>query len=432
MTSGITRRTVLASASAAVAGTVVGAAAADGTAYAAGGETYAAGGTDWTAVRRQFRLDPRWINLAAFFLSSHPEPVRHAIAYLSRQIDADPTRVDSLTLPDGPTGWDRVRTELAGYLGGAAEEYALTGNTTVGLGHVYNGIPLRPGQEFLLSDREHVAHLGAAILAADKHDGTVRTVPLFAAPENATVDEIVGRLQQEIRPATRAVGVTWVQSSTGVRMPVAAVADVVAEANRGRAAEDRCLLIVDGVHGLAAVDTDLPDLRADVVAAGTHKWLCGPRGTGLIWGRRDAWPYLRPAVTPIFREDSIANMTPGTFHAFEHMFALPAAVAFHRGIGRSAVAERVTELSAHLREGLAAMPHVALRTPLDPALGAGITCFDVDGLTGAQTADRLAERRIRISTSPNPPPYARIGTSIVNFPREIADTLSAIHDLRAP
>ncbi|MEU7477109.1 aminotransferase class V-fold PLP-dependent enzyme [Lentzea sp. NPDC042327] len=82
-------------------------------------------------------------------------------------------------------------------------------------------------------------------------------------------------------PRTRAVGITWVQSSTGLRMPVRTCAEVVAEANRGRAQEDRCLLVIDGVHGLAAVDEDPARTGADVFVAGTHKWLSRPRGTGM-------------------------------------------------------------------------------------------------------------------------------------------------------
>ena len=48
----------------------------------------------------------------------------------------------------------------------------------------------------------------------------------------------------------------------------------------------------------------LPDLGADFFIAGTHKWLTGPRGTGLIWGRKDAGPFVHatiPTFDPIWR-----------------------------------------------------------------------------------------------------------------------------------
>ncbi len=48
---------------------------------------------------------------------------------------------------------------------------------------------------------------------------------------------------------------------------------------------DQYVVCVDGVHGFSAVDVDLPDLGCDFLATGTHKWLFGPRGTGILWGR---------------------------------------------------------------------------------------------------------------------------------------------------
>ncbi|MER6991366.1 aminotransferase class V-fold PLP-dependent enzyme [Saccharopolyspora hirsuta] len=391
--------------------------------------TAANGEVDWRAVREQFRLDPSVVNFSAFFLTSHPRVLREAIEHLGAQLDANPMDVYGLELPDGPTGYERVRTALAGFLGGAPDEFALTHNTTTGLGFVYNGLKVKPGQEFLLTEQDHVAHVGSAVLAGEKHGVTTRMGKLYENSANATVDEIASRLRAEIRPETRAVGVTWVQSTTGVRMPVAELAAVVAEANSGRAEEDRCLLVVDAVQGLAAVDADLPSLGADFVVAGTHKWFLGPRGTGLIWSPRDAWPHVRPTIVPVFREDTIANLTPGTFIQFDHLFAMPVAVDFHQRIGRAAAAERITQLSQQLKDGLRGVEKVVLHTPQDPAMSAGITCFEVEGVDAERVVQHLADRGLRISTAPGLRPYPRIGTSIVHFPEEVDRAVAALHEI---
>ncbi len=86
---------------------------------------------------------------------------------------------------------------------------------------------------------------------------------------------MVDRLRRAITPRTRAVGLTWVHSSTGLRLPIAALAEVVKAANAGRADADRCLLIVDGVHGFGCSDTDAASLGCDFFVAGTHKWIFG-------------------------------------------------------------------------------------------------------------------------------------------------------------
>ena len=204
------------------------------------------------------------------------------------------------------------------------------------------------------------------------------------------------------------MGVTWVHSSTGVKIPIAAIAEAVTRANRGRASADRCLLIVDGVHGFANQDVDVARLGCDFFAAGTHKWLFAPRGTGFLWGRRDVWPELRPTI-PSFDPDErqtwdawmdrkalppteASFISPGGFLAFEHLLAIPAAVELHRTIGRDRIAARIRELNTAFREGAAKMAGVTLHTPRDPELSGGLSCFEVAGVKPEEVANRLADK----------------------------------------
>jgi selenocysteine lyase/cysteine desulfurase len=48
-------------------------------------------------------------------------------------------------------------------------------------------------------------------------------------------------VRREIGPGTRALGVTWVHSSTGVKLPIRRIANVLADANRNRDEGDRAL-----------------------------------------------------------------------------------------------------------------------------------------------------------------------------------------------
>src|SRR5438552_3873764 len=80
-----------------------------------------------------------------------------------------------------------------------------------------------------------------------------------------------------------------VPPSPGVRLPIRAIAEAVRDANQGRDDHDRALLIVDGVHGLGAVDETVAELGCDFFCAGTHKWMFAPRGTGIIWAKPESW-----------------------------------------------------------------------------------------------------------------------------------------------
>lgn len=404
------------------------------------------GAVDWQAVRDLFPLAKNRVHLASFLLVSHPKPVGEAIEHFRALIDADPLWLEAAAFEgDGDWPFRAVKSALAGYVGGEPAEICLTTNTTTALAMAYHGLRIRADQEILTTEHDHYSHHESIRYAAARSGAGVRYVALYDRGADADAGEIVERLAHAIGPKTRAVGVTWVHSSTGVKIPIEPIAEAVARANRGRADADRCLVIVDGVHGFGNQDVDAARLGADFFATGTHKWLFAPRGTGFLWGRADAWPHLRPTI-PSFDPDQDATwqawmerrelpvtaasfVSPGGFVAYEHLLAIPAAVELHRAIGRANVAARVAELNAMLREGAASLPRITLHTPRDPSLSGGLTAFEVEGLAARQVKAELAAKGFRTSESPYKVSYARVCAGIMNFPEEIREVLGAMRAL---
>ncbi len=391
---------------------------------------------DWAWVRDQFDLRRDLAHFASFYLVSHPRPVREAIETLRRALDENPFEVVDHGLFTRP---DEVRRAAAAYLGGRPEDVALTRSTTEGLALIYAGLRLRSGQEILTTAHDHYVHHESIRLAAQRDGAEVRRVALYDEGSRASEDEIVDRLRRAVRPGTRVIGVTWVHSSTGVKLPIRSIAAAVAELNRSRDTADRLLLVVDGVHGFGVEDEAVADLGCDVFAAGTHKWIFGPRGTAIVWGRREAWERVQPSI-PAFEMPPYmawqhgvepgptqgAWMSPGGFHAYEHMWALPAAFAFHREIGRARIAGRIHEMNTRLKDGLAGLRHVTLHTPRAPGLSAGLVAFEVAGVTPEEVVRRLRERRIIASTSPYLQSFARLAGSILNTPEEVDSAVAAV------
>src|SRR6267142_3626217 len=106
---------------------------------------------DWGAVRREFDLSPDYIHLGLFYLTSHPRPVREAIEKYRRQLDANPFVTVETSLFERPETNMPLKTctAIANYIGGQANDIALTQNTTTGLALIYQGLPLREGDEVL-------------------------------------------------------------------------------------------------------------------------------------------------------------------------------------------------------------------------------------------------------------------------------------------
>ena len=300
----------------------------------------------------------------------------------------------------------------------------------MGLGTLYAGLDVRAGQELLTTEHDFFATHAALRSKAERTGATLRRVRLYDAGEPVSEQQLVDRLLAGVTERTRVVAVTWVHSSTGTKLPIRRIADALAAANAGRAPRDRALLCVDGVHGFGVENVTAPALGCDFLVTGCHKWLFGPRGTGLVWGRPDAWPAASPTI-PSFRNDGTPGglMTPGGFHSFEHRWALGAAFRFHLRIGKRRVDARVHALARQLKDGLAALPRVTVITPRADAVSAGLVCFQVAGVPPAEVVRRLRERRIVATVTPYNPPYARLGPSIVNTPQEIRRALAAIRAL---
>jgi selenocysteine lyase/cysteine desulfurase len=265
-------------------------------------------------------------------------------------------------------------------------------------------------------------------LAADRTGAILRRIALYQRPESATVDDIVQAVANGLSDRTRVLAVTWVHSSTGLKLPIRQIADVVAQVNAGRDEASRVLLCVDGVHGFGVEDVAVADLGCDFFVTGCHKWLFGPRGTGLVWGRgARTWTNVRETI-PTFGDGRSegSRHTPGGFHSFEHRWALREAFDLHQQVGRDRIGARIHSLSARLKQGLAAVPGVRIYTPLGDELSAGIVCFDVGNLRPQTVVDRLHERKIIATVTPYATSYARLAAGLLNNEDQVDRVVEAI------
>src|SRR6476659_4408532 len=225
---------------------------------------------DWQAVRDQFPLSRDLIHLAGFFLASHPTPVRTAIERHRAGLDADPI---GYWMANEKKQEAAVLRAAADYLEVAPTEIALTDSTTMGLGLLYGGLGLNRDQEILTTTHDHYSTETSLRLRAERTGATVRRIPLYDDLRRVSRESLVEKLAKAVRPQTRVVAVTWVHSSTGLKLPIGDMAHAIQALNASRAEKDRVIFCVDGVHALGVENFRLSDLGCDFLVAGTHKWM---------------------------------------------------------------------------------------------------------------------------------------------------------------
>ncbi|MBO0494161.1 aminotransferase class V-fold PLP-dependent enzyme [Pseudomonas sp. Marseille-Q1929] len=375
----------------------------------------------WTDLKQLFNQDPSYLHFSNFLVASHPKPVRDAIERYRQQIDRNPGLAMDWGLEETWKREGQVREWAGRYLKAAPAQIALTGSTSEGLAMIYGGIQLRADQEILTTVHEHYATQNVLDFRVRRQGTQVRRFQLFESANRISADEVLGTIQRNIRPNTRVLGMTWVQSGSGVKLPIGEIGQLVNEHNRHRDDNDRILYVVDGVHGFGVENLDFPDMHCDFFIAGTHKWMFGPRGTGLVCARDSQNKYVTPMV-PTFSEDTnfATTMTPGGFHAFEHRWAADEAFKLHLQLGKAQVQARIHALNTELKEHLLAHPQIELVTPRSPELSAGFTFFRVKDRDSNDIADYMVKQRVVIdAVNRDAGPVIRTAPGLLNSSDEI-------------
>lgn len=367
-------------------------------------------------MRAQFDLHPALAHFAAFVFATPPAQVRAAIAAHREGFDRNTVGY----LHEHEREMDEaIHRGAADYLGVGTGEICFTDSTTMGLGLIYSGLKLAPGEHVLTSEHDFYSTHESLRLRAMRDGVTVNRVRLYADSAKASVDEIVTNLANALTPQTKIVALTWVHSGTGVKLPVRQIADAIG---------GRALLVLDSVHGFGAEDAGPEQLGCDLLISGCHKWLWGPRGTGLIWGKPSAWEQFNPII-PTFEGGFRRSASPGGYKAFEHVWALKETFEFHKAIGRDRIAARVHELNARLKDGLAEIKGIGLITPRSPELSSGIVCFTAGSRTSGDIVVALRAKGVMASATPYATSYGRLGASIVTTEADVDRVIAAVRDL---
>jgi cysteine desulfurase/selenocysteine lyase len=238
---------------------------------------------DWKAIRGEFPTLANWTYLDIARKTVPPRCQERAMQEYTRDVYEN-AGADAWSAPKVA----EARAVMAQLLGAKPSEIAFTKNTTEGLNIAAHAFDLKPGDNVVLTNMEHLANIwvwkhwearGVEIRLAKHRDGRL------------TLDAFL----EQMDPRTRVVSTAWVTYGNGYRVNVPELA---------RACRERGVrLVVDGVQGAGILATPLSELGADIVAIGGHKGLFGLTGTGVVYCREElvdalATPFVKAPLAP--------------------------------------------------------------------------------------------------------------------------------------
>lgn len=297
--------------------------------------------------------------------------------------------------------FEDARSVVSAFIGADAEETVWTSNATEAINLVayalsnaatsprYGRLAIRPGDEIVMTERDHHANIIPWQQLAQRTGATVRYLPV---DDDGTLR--MELLDQVVTDRTRVLAFAHVSNVTGT---VAPVAELVA-----RARQVGALVVLDACQAVPHLPFNVRDLDVDFAAFSGHK-LYGPTGVGVLYGRRELLEALPPfitggsIITTVTMDDAEFLPPPQRFEAgtqrISQAISLAAAVRYVQRVGMERIAAHGRDLGERLAVGLAAIDGVRV---IGVGERVGLASFDLAGVHAHDVGQFLDDRGIAV------------------------------------
>ena len=221
-------------------------------------------------LRKHWDLDPNVTHLNHGSFGAAPRAVLDYQFAMQRRLEENPMRFFSRDLPGL---LDEARLALAAFIGAEPEQLAFVPNASAGINAVLRSLEFGPGDELLVTSHGYGAAASAAAYVAERSGATLVTADVPATPHS--IHEVRDTILTAVTQRTRLALIDHVTSSTALVFPLAAIVGDLA----GRGIPT----LVDGAHAPGMMDLDLRAIGAAYYTGNCHKWMCAPKGAGLLY-----------------------------------------------------------------------------------------------------------------------------------------------------
>ena len=334
---------------------------------------------DFPILDRKVHGDRPLVYLDSANTSQKPRQVIEALSSFYEQHNANIHRAVYELAAESTALYESAREKAAAFIGapGGAREIVFTKSCTEAtnlVARAWAWSTLREGDEIVVSEMEHHSNLIPWQLAAQ---ATGARIVAFPVTDDGHLD--LEQLERVITDRTKLVCITGMSNVLGTIPPVRTVADAAHAAG--------ALVLVDGAQRTPHVPTDVTELGADFYAFTGHK-MCGPTGSGGLWGRAELLEEMPPflgggeMILEVWMDHATYNEIPYKFEAGTQPFAqavgLGAAIDYLNELGMDAVRAHEIELTGYALKRLAEIEGLRIFGPSDPTERGGVVSFWMD------------------------------------------------------
>lgn len=269
---------------------------------------------------------------------------------------------DKQYLPnDGSKQWGSHKETLAQFINCSADEIVLTRNTTEGVNILCSGLPkINKPYTLITTSKEHIGNIAAWINRSQKdNDINIVTVSCNKLTQDACYTAIVDKLNTF--PHTPIILSIPHIASDGYLFPVERIGAIISELNAQR--ENKVFYFIDGAQSLGMLDINVKRYQCHAYAASGHKWLCGPKGTGILYVQTSVQNFIQPHFVGAYACDASFQPLSINFaqNAYRYAYGTQSMQLFSglahaakqfQHLGSKTIERKILSLADYFRQGL--------------------------------------------------------------------------------
>ena len=349
-------------------------------------------GEFWKIIREQFIFPEDYIYLNTGGIGALPSLVINKVASSMNEMELHPKPGHSLK------NWQKIKESCAPLLGPGCRtgELALIGCASEGINIILNGLGLQKGDEVITSTHEHPA---VHIPLINLHRTKQVSIKSFD-PDIVSGLGNIDRIASLITKKTRLILISHITCTSGQIFPLKEISRL--------ARQNGIIFAVDGAQAPGTMEMDLRDTGVDFYTCSGHKWMLGPKRTGLLYVPSENLEVLQPTTVGTYSDkgydikdltislqDSAQRYEFGTQN--ESMFlGLGAGTQFIRTIGLKRIREHNRKLAELFYSGLAQTGKVEIISPEEEQYRSSMISFRIPGIKAEDIAGFLGTKSIRV------------------------------------
>ncbi|XP_071135733.1 uncharacterized protein [Mytilus edulis] len=179
-----------------------------------------------------------------------------------------------------------ISRRLAKFVGCDPSDLVLVTNATTAINTVVKGTSLQKGDTVYMLSTTYGA-VKKLLKWQCELTGAVLQEETVTFPVTGN-QQIVDLVRKSLKKGTKLAVFDHIPSNTPFILPIKELVDICREKN--------VPVLIDGAHGLGALDLDLKTLDPDYYISNAHKWFCAPKGCAFMYVKKDLQSKTRPLI----------------------------------------------------------------------------------------------------------------------------------------